>query len=223
MKNTRLCFVQAGLLRTEHGEYWIEPSSQVPTDNSAGRPHIIFKRSAVDKVKAFHRMKREVDSRANSNLSHDKANIGKQSPKNINMHTSANKNRSSKEAMDKRRREYLEERRRRLEAMRLNPTEYRRHQARLRMEQRRLQSNSRSNSVETSNSYELSQSKSKSREKSLGNLRRIRNRRRRRKRSKNCATKQPPYQWRTKNIHTHNDTSNSYENIVRIIYFTIVT
>lgn len=116
--------------------------------------------------------------------------------------------------MDRRRREYLEARRKRLEAIRLNPTEFRRHQARLRMAQRRPQTNSRSRSVENSNSYEFSHSKGQSREKTSDRLRlrRIRNRRRR-KRSKNCATKQPPYQWKTKNFQRQNDTSNTHQNI----------
>ncbi|KPJ19387.1 A disintegrin and metalloproteinase with thrombospondin motifs 7 [Papilio machaon] len=204
---------KAGLLRTEHGEYWIEPSNQVPTDSSAGRPHVIFKRSAVDKVKAYHRAKREVDSRTNSNLPQNKAN-NKVTNTNYRRYSNTHQNRSNKEAMDRRRREYLEARRKRLEAIRLNPTEFRRHQARLRMEQRRHQSNSRSGSVEKSNSYEFSHSRSQSREKTSDSLRlrRIRNRRRR-KRSKNCATKQPPYQWKTKNFHRHNDTSSTHQNI----------
>ncbi|CAG4944130.1 unnamed protein product [Parnassius apollo] len=208
------CDGLAGLLRTEHGEYWIEPSNQVPTDNSAGRPHVIFKRSAVDKVKAFHRAKREIDSRKNPNISYSRYNNKKESTINSKRYSNLNRSRSSKEAKDQRRREYLEERRKRLEAMRRNPTEYRRHQARLRMEQRRLQSTSRSNSVEASNSYESS-AKSKSMEKVMEGLRlrRVRNRRRRRKRSKNCATKQPPYQWKTKNLQVHNEKLlSSYRN-----------
>ncbi|XP_013140287.1 PREDICTED: A disintegrin and metalloproteinase with thrombospondin motifs 7-like [Papilio polytes] len=207
------CDGLAGLLRTEHGEYWIEPSNQVPTDSSAGRPHVIFKRSAVDKVKAYHRAKREVDSRTNSNIPQNKFN-NKLSNTNTRRYSNTHQNRINKEAMDRRRREYLEARRKRLEAIRLNPTEFRRHQARLRMAQRRPQTNSRSRSIENSNSYEFSHSKGQSREKISDRLRlrRIRNRRRR-KRSKNCATKQPPYQWKTKNFQRQNDTSNTHQNI----------
>ncbi|XP_068622404.1 A disintegrin and metalloproteinase with thrombospondin motifs 7 [Battus philenor] len=200
------CDGLAGLLRTEHGEYWIEPSNQVPTDISAGRPHVIFKRSAVDKVKAYHRTKREVNGKSNSNISHD--NKVKNTKANSDLKKYSNENRNSKEAMDRRRREYLEGRRKRLEAIRLNPTEFRRHQAKLRMEQRRLHSDSKSYSVETSNSYESYNSKSQSREKMLNRLklRRSRNRRRRRKRPKNCGTKQPPYQWKAYNVYKHNET-----------------
>lgn len=91
--------------------------------------------------------------------------------------------------MDRRRREYLEGRRRKLEEMRRDPTEYRRHQMRLRMEQRRKMSFR--NPVE---SKPMNRNKNRKHLNSDQRPSRIRPRRRR-KRSKNCATKQPPYQW----------------------------
>ncbi|CAH0687809.1 unnamed protein product [Spodoptera exigua] len=205
------CDGLAGLLRTEHGEYWIEPSNQIPADKSEPRPHVIFKRSAVDKVAAWHRAKREVDSRTRSNTQ-IKDNQDR-NPRQYNQRTRANarRYRENKEAMDKRRREYLEQRRRRMEMMRKNPAEYRRHQSILRMEERRLQANSRtqSNSRSQSSSYEnsrsLDQASMKSRRRNRNRLteaqrmRIIRNRQRR-KRSKNCATKQPTYLWRKQNL-----------------------
>lgn len=196
-------FLQTGLLRTEHGEYLIEPSNQIPTDSSQGRPHVIFKRSAVDKVKAYHRKKREIDRRSrtethsgNPTQRYNKYTQSQQS------NEASRRERQNRLAIDKRRREYLEERRRRLEAMRSNPTEYRRQQAKLRMEQRRLQSSSKSASVE-SKSVEHLRNKNR---KQINELRprRIKNKRRRKRRQpKNCATKQPPYQWKTKNLESH--------------------
>lgn len=39
---------QAGMLRTEHGEYWMEPSFQhTPTASGVQHPHLIYKRSAL--------------------------------------------------------------------------------------------------------------------------------------------------------------------------------
>ncbi|XP_049871577.1 A disintegrin and metalloproteinase with thrombospondin motifs 7-like [Pectinophora gossypiella] len=199
------CDGLAGLLRTEYGEYWIEPSNQLSTDSSAPRPHVIFKRSAVDKVAAYHRAKRSVDrTNTNNNLSNREREL-----QNRRLQNESRRNRTLKEARDKRRREYIEERRRRLEAMRRNPTEYRRQQMRLRMEQRRAHSFSKS--VSTSNSvegsYSLEQQKHIQNNRNRNKMsnehgpRRIRPRRRRRRRSaKNCATKQPPYQWRDKNF-----------------------
>ncbi|XP_052752253.1 A disintegrin and metalloproteinase with thrombospondin motifs 12 [Galleria mellonella] len=188
----------AGLLRTEHGEYWIEPSNTTSTDGSPGRPHVIFKRSAVDKVKAYHRTKREAYSQSDSNVSNNK-----------NSYERSRKKSEVKQALEQRRRSYMngiEERRKRLEALRRNPTEYRRQQSRLRMEQRRIKTNSKSYSSESSRSFErpLSVIRNKSRNKSTNEPRlRRKNRRRRNRRSKNCATKQPPYQWKTKNLQRH--------------------
>ncbi|XP_075979285.1 ADAM metallopeptidase with thrombospondin type 1 motif B [Anticarsia gemmatalis] len=217
------CDGLAGLLRTEHGEYWIEPSKQQPTDSSAPRPHVIFKRSAVDKVKA--RAKREIDSRGNLNTQTNKNNhlntqanrynrVNTQTnrtdqrrdrPYNNRQRMNARRHREYKEARDKRRREYLEQRRRRMQQLRQNPTEYRRHQAVLRMEERRLHSNSRSNSIENSSASNSSSLETRRRNRNRASLtdeqrlRRVRNRRRR-KRSKNCATKQPKYLWRKQNL-----------------------
>lgn len=47
MKITFFLF-QAGLLRTEHGEYWVEPSLQhSPNNENEEHPHVIYKRSAL--------------------------------------------------------------------------------------------------------------------------------------------------------------------------------
>lgn len=203
-------FLQAGLLRTEHGEYLIEPSNQISSDSSQGRPHVIFKRSAVDKVEAYHRAKREIDRRSRTNT-HSESPTQRYSNNRYNQNQQnksyeARRERQNKLAMDRRRREYLEERRRRLEAMRKNPTEYRRQQARLRMEQRRTQSVSKSNSFESKSVEQNNAVRNKNRKNVKNELRprRIKNRRRRKRRqSKNCATKQPPYQWKTKNLENH--------------------
>ncbi|KAJ8714545.1 hypothetical protein PYW07_002770 [Mythimna separata] len=201
------CDGLAGLLRTEHGEYWIEPSKQIPKDSSEPRPHVIFRRSAVDKVEAWHRAKREVDNRMRNNSQMKRNSYEKNTQQNYNKRTrptNARRYRASKELADKRRREYLEQRRRRMEMMRKNPAEYRRHQNILRMEERRLQqSNSKSNSIESSKSASLEAARRRNRNRYSDEqrLRRIRNRRRR-KRSKNCATKQPTYQWRRQNLLT---------------------
>ncbi|CAH0724922.1 unnamed protein product, partial [Brenthis ino] len=197
------CDGLAGLLRTEQGEYWIEPSNNIPTDDSSGRPHVIFKRSAVDKVQAFHRRKREVNSRTNSYINmnqnyNDKNNLENDSKRNV---------RSQKETMDQRRRAYIEKRRKRLEALRQDPVAYRRHQSKLRMEQRRLALSSASKtSLENSNSLEQFSHKNKTAQKSRYEQRprRIRTRRRR-KRSKNCATKEPAYQWKSRNFKNNHD------------------
>lgn len=215
-----LFYLQAGLLRTEHGEYWIEPSKQIPKDSSEPRPHVIFRRSAVDKVEAWHRAKREVDNRMRSNPQMKRNNHEKNMQQYYNKRPrpNARRYRENKEIMDKRRREYLEQRRRRMEMMRKNPAEYRRHQNMLRMEERRLQqSNSKSNSIESSRSSNQASMEARRRNRNRlsdeQRLRRVRNRRRR-KRSKNCATKQPTYQWRRQNLLTekeaqhHKDHSN---------------
>ncbi|CAG9791078.1 unnamed protein product [Diatraea saccharalis] len=195
------CDGLAGLLRTEHGEFWIEPSNQIPSNSKQGRPHVIFKRSAVDKVKAYHRAKREIQ-RTHSDNSNDSHGKRTQRPKS---HETSRSQLEHKLAADRRRREYLEARRRKLEAMRKNPTEYRRQQARLRMEQRRLATSSKSTSSESKSIEHNMGARIKNR-KNLNNVlrpRRIKSRRRRRRRSKNCATKQPPYQWKTKNLQSH--------------------
>ncbi|XP_045775396.1 A disintegrin and metalloproteinase with thrombospondin motifs 7 [Maniola jurtina] len=205
------CNGLAGLLRTEHGEYWIEPSNQIPTDENSGRPHVIFKRSAVDKVKAFHRRKREVDGRTNSYTNLSRNNNDKNTTEQKLKH---NNRRSRKEAIDRQRRKFLEERRRRLEELRKDPAAYRRHQRKLRMEGRRLKSSSTSTLSSSSRSVSVENSKTSKSLEQFGSAknhtqhklsneqrsRRIRTRRKRIRRSKNCATKQPPYQWKEKNF-----------------------
>ncbi|CAH2087110.1 unnamed protein product [Euphydryas editha] len=201
------CDGLAGLLRTEHGEYWIEPSNKIPADGSLGRPHVIFKRSAVDKVQAFHRKKREIDSRSKAFL---RTNTYSNERFNTEYALKQNNRKSQKEAMDHRRYVYLEERRKRLEAMRRDPVAYRRNQTKLRMEKRRFLStsesvSSKSLSIENSNSLEQSlRYKTHNKSRYEQRPRRIRTRRRR-KRSKNCATRQPPYQWKTKNLNSHHE------------------
>lgn len=189
-------------MRTEHGEYWIEPSNEVPTDKSEPRPHVIFKRSAVDKVKAFHRNKREIDHRRNTNTHVDRNINSKENPYKKRQQLNARRNRENK---DRQRRLFLEQRRKRMQLLRQNPTEYRKHQAILRMEGRRLHSNSRSNSIESSRSSDQSSSL-EARRRNRNRLasdeqrrRRISDRRRRRKRAQNCATKQPSYLWTKQN------------------------
>lgn len=203
-----LFFLQAGHLRTANGEYWIEPSNHLPTDGTEGRPHVIFRRSAVDKVEAFHREKRAVANKNNRNNGYQNNN------RNQNIKR-GNDNRRNKMVIDKRRREFLERRRKRLEAMRRNPVEYRRHQANLRMEERRSHSSSKSNSIETSRSLEqFIERKNRQRlidQDTEQRMRRIRNRRPRKRR--NCATKQPPYQWRKLNSEERRD-ENAYRNKV---------
>ncbi|CAG9130181.1 unnamed protein product [Plutella xylostella] len=188
------CDGLAGLLRTEHGEYWIEPSDQIPEDKSQGRPHVVFKRSAVDKVAAWHRAKRSVAERTNQNAPERRSYNDKQNSRRLNNR----RNRDNKEMIDRQRREHLEARRKEL---RHNPAEYRRIQQQLRMKQilaqRRVHTNS-SVSTSTSNSIEGSKSLENRRRNNRKRLtkeqrRRNRLRRRRRRRSKNCATKQPPY------------------------------
>lgn len=188
-------------MRTENGEYWIEPSNQLPTDSSEGRPHVIFRRSAVDKVESFHREKRAADNINNGYQNQNRNNGYQNNNRNQNSRRNAD-NRRSRIDTDKRRREFLERRRKRLESMRRNPVEYRRQQATLRMEERRQHSNSTSNSFETSKSLEQSIER-RNRKRIIDKdtehrMRRIRNRRKRKRR--NCATKQPPYQWRAQNV-----------------------
>lgn len=187
-------------MRTNTGEYWIEPSNQLSTDSSKGRPHIIFRRSAVDKIEAFHREKRAAPNKDNGYQNPTRTNSYQNHNRNQNSRRYTN-NRRNRLDTDKRRREFLERRRKRLEAMRKNPVEYRRHQTTLRIEDRRHPI-SKSNSVETSNSLEqYIERRNRQRIADKDNehrMRRIRNRRQRKRR--NCATKQPPYQWRTQNL-----------------------
>ncbi|XP_052742617.1 A disintegrin and metalloproteinase with thrombospondin motifs 7 isoform X1 [Bicyclus anynana] len=193
------CDGLAGQLRTEHGEYWIEPSKHKPTDGSPGHPHIIFKRSAVDKVKAFHRRKREVEHGRSNSYTNLSSNNNENKMK-------QNYRRAQKEIKDRRRRKFLEGRRRRLEALRNDPAAYRRHKKRLRMEGRRLQpssasaSSSRSVSVENSKSLEQG-AKVKSRP-----------HHKRKRIQKNCATKQPSYQWKERNFKTESEDSKKDRN-----------
>lgn len=200
-------FSQAGHLRTEQGEYWIEPSNQITTDSSEGRPHVIFRRTAVDKVEAFHRIKRDLDNRDSQNVNTQNTHSKRQNhSQNDGIHRQNINRRRSREDADRRRREFLEKRKKRLEAMRRNPIEYRRRQATLRMEARR-HSASKSNSVEPSKSLELSIERQRNRNRnknvSKNNNDRLTRigpkRRKKRSKRKNCATKQPPYQWRAKN------------------------
>lgn len=113
-----------------------------------------------------------------------------------------------------------------MEMMRNNPAEFRRQQTILRMEERRLQSNSKSNSIENSRSSDQASLETKKRYRSRltdeQRLRRIRNRRRRR-RSKNCATKQPSYLWRKQNLQRqetarqNKDDNNKVRNLVFVL------
>ncbi|XP_059055686.1 A disintegrin and metalloproteinase with thrombospondin motifs 7 isoform X2 [Achroia grisella] len=192
----------AGHLRTEYGEYWIEPSNKTSVNGSLGRPHVIFKRSAVDKVKAYHRTKRDIHSQSDAHISCSKSMLEQHLKR--NEHTK--RNIEDRKTLERHRKKYIngiEERRRRLEALRRNPTEYRRQQTRLRMEQRRLNNLSKSYSSQSSKSFENSVVRNKSRNKLNEPRLRRKNRRRRNRRSKNCATKQPPYQWKIKNLQRH--------------------
>lgn len=165
-------------------------------------------------MKAFHRRKREVDSRTTSYTNLSRNNNEKViTEQKIRQNT----RRTQKEAMDRRRRKFLEERKRRLEELRKDPTAYRRHQRKLRMEGRRISASksasssvSRSASVESSKSQEQfiqtarnhTQHKNWSQRKNSNEQRRqrMRARRRRRRRSTNCATIEPKYQWEAKNF-----------------------
>lgn len=188
-------------MRTEHGEYWIEPSNEIPIDSSKGRPHIIFKRSAVSKEAAWHRSKRSIDNRKSSENNYNKDWYSKQTPQ-YSRHYNARTNHRNKNAMDPRRRQILENNRKRLELMRRNPYEYRR----MLNERRKLQSSSRSNSVESSYSSEelrkqnnTSIKNSKLKSNNGDRPRKVKPRKRRRRRAKNCGTKQPRYQWKKRN------------------------
>ncbi|KAI5643860.1 reprolysin family propeptide domain-containing protein [Phthorimaea operculella] len=200
------CDGLSGLLRTEHGEYWIEPSQNKPSDSNAPRPHVIFKRSAVNKVPADHRSKRSVDGHSTQN-SHHRGPLETKSWEDIRI------NRARKLARDKIRREFLEQRRRKLAAMRRNPTAYRAHQAKLRLDSRRLNNTS---SAYTSSADRSSASQSQSQSQEFQHAMRNRNRQRKRMRGeymptsvtirgrtrrspRNCATKQPRYLWKTRN------------------------
>ncbi|VVC95252.1 unnamed protein product [Leptidea sinapis] len=200
------CDGLAGQLRTEQGEFWIEPSNHLPTDSSNGRPHIIFKRSAVDKVQTYYRKKRELDS-TNTQIHYNRDANGRERHIKRNSKQRGSTKRNNKEVMDPRRRAYLEERRRRLELLRRDPVAYRREQAR-RAEERRAISASRVLSSEYSSSVELQLKNKTTKARFEQRPRRIRTRRRRKRRSKNCATKQPPYQWKTNNSQNNKSGEN---------------
>lgn len=186
-------------MRTEHGEYWIEPSNQITSDSSVGRPHVIFKRSAVDKVEAYHRAKRTTDRRSSSNEQYRRL-YEREFQK---FHPRRNQNgrpHNSREAAERRLRE--NERLRRLEAARKRPIAFRAEMQR-RSEQRINQSRSRSSSIETSHSSSRSVEQNtymRNRDRNQmnrENRRRgaVKKHRRRRRRPRNCATKQPPFPW----------------------------
>lgn len=166
-------------------------------------------------MKAFHRRKREVDSRTNSYTNLSRNNNEKViTEQKIRQNT----RRSQKEAIDRRRRKFLEERKRRLEELRKDPTAYRRHQRKLRMEGRRMHSASKSDSSSVSRSASVESSKSQEqfiqtarnhtqhknwsqrRNSNEQRRQRMRARQRRRRRSTNCATIEPKYQWEAKNF-----------------------
>lgn len=179
----------------------------------------------MDKVAAYHRAKRAVNSNYNPYNTNTKPTYKAQEQKKYE----ERRLRESKETKEKRRRQYLEDRRRRLEALRRNPTDYRRHQRKLRMEQRRARtypraSQSSSSSLEAkseaSKSYEQLFQSNKNRKSSIEQKpSRIRNRKKnhgKKRRKRNCATKQPPYQWRTQNklnhpVENRNDKGNKID------------
>ncbi|XP_053611861.1 A disintegrin and metalloproteinase with thrombospondin motifs 7-like [Plodia interpunctella] len=204
------CDGLAGHLRTEHGEYWIEPSNQISEDGS-GRPHVVFKRSAVDKVQAYHRAKRAIDNRQNYNVPNNRP-IYNTNAQTLRRNDNTRRHVQNRESMERRRNNYMriEARRRRLEELRKNPTQYRIHHDKLPLEQRRMQSASRSQSRETSEQTSASAGRGRSRPR-LSNEERIRrrNRRRKHKRSKNCATRQPPYRWRKENYNRYHQQASS--------------
>ncbi|XP_041980558.1 A disintegrin and metalloproteinase with thrombospondin motifs 7 [Aricia agestis] len=211
------CDGLAGLLLTENGEYYIEPSTQESTDKTSGRPHVVFRRSAVDKVDAFHRRKREINRSNTYNPANRNSNRERNSSRNTNRNTDYR--RRQMEAYHRRRQAFLEERHRRMEAMRKDPAAYRRqtkNQTRLRMEQRRMQA-ARGRPA-NSNSYERRQrlNRPQNRGRNHQALQREESKRRRHKRSKNCATKQPPYQWKEKNSGSfETEESSRYKNNYR--------
>ncbi|GBP61282.1 A disintegrin and metalloproteinase with thrombospondin motifs 7 [Eumeta japonica] len=182
----------AGLLRTEHGEYWIEPSNQLPTDESEGRSHVIFKRSALSKEDAWHRARQAQNSKTES---------------------TSNSGRLNRREMNQNR--YNEYKRKRIEDLRRNSSLYNRQQAmKRRFDQRRkiTKFNRTLNSLSYENVQRLPSnplsatantaagSASKPQEKRhKGQKNNARPRRRRRRKAKECATKQPPYPWKNKN------------------------
>lgn len=198
------------MLRTQQGEYWIEPSDQKPKNGTEGRPHVIFRRSAVDKVDAWHRSKRSVDSNYRYNNNPDRKSYSNDRLQKYSR--SSNKRHDSKEIQDRRRREQLEARRKRLKELWRNPSEYKKFLLRHRYQQQKaLLANStnpqsNSNSASNSNSVELSKSlemnhRNRTRNKLNKNPKHRQNKgkRRRRRKARNCATKQPPYLWEKKN------------------------
>lgn len=185
----------------------------------------------MDKVAAYHRTKRAVNNYRNPYNTNTSPTYKEQEQRKYE----ARRLRESKEAKDKRRRQYLEDRRRRLEALRRNPTDFRRQQWKLRMEQRRAHaypsaSKSSSSSMEAKSeankSYEqLIQSRNVNRKASSEQKpSRIRNKKKNRgkkRRKRNCATKQPPYQWRTQNklndpVENRNDRRSKIDKVSNI-------
>lgn len=205
------CDGLAGLLRTEHGEYWIEPSNQAPSDDSAGRPHVIFKRSAVDKVEAYHRKKRAANYKTDNNEQtkrYYEREYQKFHPRR-NTNTNVRRNHDSKESADRRSREY--ERLKRLENARKNPIAFRAEMQR-RRENRINQSLSKSNSIESSNSRSVEMPYVRNGRKKMNRRRGDgqKKHRRRRRKAKNCATKQPPYTWNITSVREYDRTRNNY-------------
>lgn len=196
------CDGLAGLLRTEHGEYWIEPSKEIPADGTE-RAHVIFKRSAVNKESALRRSKRAVESRKVNNkyLGEDKRRYT-----NPKSHHGNYRN-----IMNPRRKEVLEAKRKRLELMKKRPHEYRRLVNEIN-EKRKMEARSKSNA----DSHSLEDSRQRrgriSNSKSVEESRKMKPRKRRRRRAKNCGTKQPKYQWKKKNEIREAELREQHEN-----------
>lgn len=186
----------------------------------------------MDKVAAYHRAKRAVNSNKNPyNVNTNPINKKEQEQKRYE----ARRLREIKEAKDKRRRQYLEDRRRRLKALRLNPTEFRRQQWKLPMEHRRAsyrpsQSPSRSLQVKSKvnkPNEQLIQAKNINRKASSEQKpNRIRNRKRnqgKKRRKRNCATKEPRYLWKTpkRTVEHRNERRNKFDKVSNIDQITI--
>lgn len=102
--------------------------------------------------------------------------------------------------------------------MRRNPVEYRRQQSNLRMEERRMHTYPKSNSIEGSRSLHSNQGRKRNQNKSERRLRR-KHRRRRKRAAKNCGTRQPPYQWKQKKLHTSELDDNKKYRYNKVILF----
>lgn len=175
---------------------------------------------------AYHRAKRAVNSNKNANNTNTNPTYKEQEQKKYE----ARRLRESKEAKDKRRRQYLEDRRRRLKALRLNPTEFRRQQWKLPMEHRRASyrpSKSPSSALEVKSlankPYEqFNQSKNKTRKASSEHKpSRIRNRKKnhgKKRRRRNCATKEPRYLWKSqkRTVENRTDRRNLIDKVSKI-------